>query len=216
MDIKKLIHNKDYEAIEEALNDNPGLANEGIPYDEVTTTNAHPLHRICDAVFSGICTDKEAVVMAKIFLKHGAHIDGNGLVEKQDSPLVAAASLHADQVAILYIEKGATINHAGCHGGTALHWAAWCARPAVVERLIRAGAEINKRCIDFNSTPLFWAIHNWKNGGANNLPDLLQCVQLLLDAGAGTSIDTDGKTVSVFDTLDAGDAELKELLEKYK
>lgn len=216
MDIKKLIHDKDYEGIEETLHDNPGLANEGIPYDEVNTTKAHPLHRICDAVFSGICTDEEAVIIARIFLKHGAHIDGNELVEKQDSPLVAAASLYADKVAILYIEKGATINHAGCHGGTALHWAAWCARPAVVKRLVQAGAEINKLCIDFKSTPLFWAIHNRKNNGADKLPDLLQCVQTLLDAGADKSINADGKTVSVFDMLDSGDTELKELLEKHK
>lgn len=134
--MKTLIDNKDYQGIEEALANDPSLANEGIPYDEVNTTKAHPLHRICDGVFSGTYTDAEAVQMARIFLAHGANVNGNQLVEKQDSPLVAAASLYADEVAILYIENGAIINHPGCHGGTALHWAAYCGRDKVVKKLV--------------------------------------------------------------------------------
>ena len=51
--------------------------------------------------------------MAKIFLEYGANVNGNELTEKQDTPLIAASSLHADQVAIFYIENGANINHAG-------------------------------------------------------------------------------------------------------
>src|ERR1700750_2791482 len=102
--MKDLIDNKDYKGIEQALINNPALANEGIPYDEVNTTKAHPLHRICDGVFNGTYSDEEAVRMAKIFLAHGANVNGNELIEKKDTPLIAAASLHADQVAILYIE----------------------------------------------------------------------------------------------------------------
>jgi uncharacterized protein len=33
--IKKLIDNKDHEGLRQALSKNPGLANEGIPFDEV-------------------------------------------------------------------------------------------------------------------------------------------------------------------------------------
>ncbi len=117
--MKKLIDNKDYKGIKQALSNNPDLANEGIPYDDVNTTKAHPLHRICDGVFSKKYTDEEAVEMAKIFLEYGANVNGNKLTEKQDTPLIAAASLYADQVAIFYIENGADINHAGCRGGTA-------------------------------------------------------------------------------------------------
>jgi hypothetical protein len=150
--MKKLIDNKDFKGIEKALSTNPELANQGIPYDEENTTKAHPLHRVCDGVFTGKYTDQEAVKMAKIFLQYGANIDGGKLVEKQDTPLIAASSLHANAVAILYIEKGASIHHAGCHGGTALHWAAWCGRPEVVRRLLQEGAEINKLCMDFKAT----------------------------------------------------------------
>src|SRR5664279_4808218 len=97
--VKKLIDAKDYEGIKRALTNNPDLANEGIPYDEVNTTKAHPLHRICDGVFSHTYTDEEAVIMAKIFLEFGADINGGQLKEKQDTPILAAASLNADQVA---------------------------------------------------------------------------------------------------------------------
>jgi hypothetical protein len=209
--MKKLIDTKDYKGIEQALSNNPDLANEGIPYDSVNTTKAHPLHRICDGVFSGNYTDEEAVKMATIFLEHGANVNGNGLTEKQDTPLTAAASLHADQVAILYIEKGANIDHAGCHGGTALHWAAWCGRDKVVNRLVQEKAEINKRCIDFRATPLFWTVHGLKSDATNNLRDYLECVKILIQSGADKNIPNgDGKTV--FDLLNAEDLELKEQL----
>jgi hypothetical protein len=209
--MKKLINNKDYTGIKQALSNNPNLANEGIPYDEVNTTKAHPLHRICDGVFSKKYTDEEAVKMAKIFLEYGANVDGNELTEKQDTPLIAAASLHADQVAIFYIENGANINHAGTHGGTALHWAAWCGRDKVVRRLIQEGADVNKRCIDFKATPLFWAVHGLKNGDKNNRHNYLECVKILIHAGADKNI-PNGEGKTIFDLLNDEDLEFKKQL----
>lgn len=210
--IKELIDSKNYQGLEQALANNPTLANEGIPYDSVNTTLAHPLHRLCDGVFSGTYTDAEAVQMARIFLAHRANINGNDeLIEKQDTPLVAAASLHADQVAILYIENGADLNHAGCYGGTALHWAAWCGRAQVVEKLVQQGAKINKICIDFTATPLFWAVHGLKNGGATSSSNYLECVRILVQAGADKSIPNCDGNIPL-ELLDDGDLELKELL----
>jgi len=210
--MKKLIDHKDYQGIEQALTNNRNLANEGIPYDSVNTTLAHPLHRLCDGVFSRTYTDAEAVEMARIFLAHGAHINGNEeLIAKQDTPLVAAASLHADQVAILYIESGADLNHAGCHGGTALHWAAWCGRAQVVKKLVAEGAEINKLCIDFKATPLFWAVHGLKNGGATSSSNYLECVRILVQAGADKNIPNCDGNIPL-ELLDDGDWELKALL----
>jgi len=156
-------------------------------------------------------TDEEAVKIAQLFLEFGANINGNELVEKKDTPLVAAASLNADKVAIFYIESGANINHAGCHGGTALHWAAWCGRDKVVKRLVQEGAEINKKCIDFKATPLFWAVHGLKSGDKNDMNNYVECVRILVQAGADKNIpNVDGNTA--FDLLDDEDVELKELL----
>jgi uncharacterized protein len=208
--VKKLIAKKDYDGLRDILSQYPNLANEGIPYDDMNTTKAHPLHRICDGVFSGKYTDEEAVKMAKIFLEYGADINGNKLSENQDTPLIAASSLHADQVAIFYIESGAEINHAGCHGGTALHWAAWCGRPKVVGRLIQERAEINKRCVDFKATPLFWAVHGLKKGDKTNMHNHLECVKILIQSGADKNI-PNGEGKTVFDLLNDEDVELKEL-----
>jgi hypothetical protein len=152
--IKQLIATTDYEGLKQILSQNPNLANEEIPYDEVNTRKAHPLHRICDGFFSNTYTDEQALAMAKIFVGFGARINGNKMITEQDTPLIAACSLYADKVALYYIEQGAELNHPGCHGGTALHWAAWCGRPGVVEKLIEAGAAINQISIKYQSTPL--------------------------------------------------------------
>lgn len=209
--ISKLIAAKDYKGLKARLSQNPNLANESIAFSEENTTKAHPLHRICDGVFLGKYADEEAVEMAKIFLEYGANVNGNKLIEKEDSPLVAAASLHADNVAMLYIENGAEINHPGFHGGTALHWAAWCGRPKLVERLIHAGSEINKKCIDYKATPLFWAVHSLKQTDKNDMGGYLECVKILMQAGADKNI-PNGEGKTVFDLLSDEDVELNAIL----
>ncbi len=209
--MKELIDNTDFDGIEAALAAHPELANVGLPYDQENTTLAHPLHRICDGVFNRKYKDADAVKMALIFLQHGAKVDGNELIVNQDSPLVAAASLHADEAAILYIDRGAAVNHPGCHGGTALHWAAWCGRPKLVKKLIENGAEINKLCHDFSSTPLFWAIHGLKSDGQNDVAKYITCVQLLLEAGADKNL-PNAEGTSITEMLEDNDFELKELL----
>ena len=209
--MRTLIATRDYNGIKKALEQDPSLANEGIPFDEKNTAKAHPLHRICDGVFNNIFSDEEAIEMAKIFLSFGANINGNEFAEKKDTPLIAAASLHAEKTGIFYVDQGADIHHAGCHGGTALHWAAWVGKDKLVKRLLQENPEINKRCIDFKSTPLFWAIHGYKHGGGKNTESYTSCVRLLLEAGADNTIpNIDGK--QPIEILDEDDVELKELL----
>lgn len=146
-------------------------------------------------MFSGDITDEQAVQVAEIFLAAGANVNGYGLVIKQDTPLLAAGSLHADRVALLNIAHGAEIHHPGCHGGTALHWASWCGRDVVVRELLVRGAAVNQRCLDFSSTPLFWAVMSYMEKA--DPYNQLACIQLLLDAGAYRSIPSGGgKTVA--------------------
>jgi hypothetical protein len=213
--LKELIDNKDYQGIADTLIHNPSLANEAMSYSNDNAAKAHPLHRICDGVFLGKYTDEEAVQMAKIFLENGADINGGELIEKQDTPLIAAASLYADQVAICYLAHGANIHHAGCYGGTALHWAAWCGRVAVVRALIEHEADLNKRFIDFEATPLFWSVQGYKNGGNTSKEDYLACIRLLLQAEANKNIPNMMGKIP-FDLLDNSDTDFKEILSDLK
>lgn len=183
-DLKAMMMAVDLEGIRKALSDNPALANEGIPFDEENQTKAHPLHRISDGVCHHIYSDEQAAAIAAIFLESGADVNGNVQEVQKDTPLTAACSLQADQVALLLLDHGADIRHQGCHGGTALHWAAWTGRDVLVKRLIQEGADIHQRCISFTGTPLLWAVHGYKFGGEENRHHQIACVQLLLDAGA--------------------------------
>lgn len=185
--LKEFIKTVNFDGLRQALSENPSLANQGIPLDD-NPALAHPLHRICDGVFHKVYSDEQAVEMARIFLAHGARVDGDPLRDQKDTPLVAAASLHADAVALLYIEAGADIHHGGCHGGTALHWSAWCGGDQVVKRLLEAKAEINRRCVEYKSTPLFWGVHGYRFAGEKNRKNQVECVRLLLQAGADKSI----------------------------
>ena len=208
---RNLLKKTDIAGLAALLAEHPHLANEPIPLDD-NPAKAHPLHRICDGVFAGIYTDKQAVDMAKVLLTFGASVDGDVTREKSDTPLIAAASLHADEVGLLYIDHGANIHHGGCHGGTALHWAAWCGRDRLVSRLIKEKAEVNKRCLDFASTPLLWAVHGFTSGGPENRHKQIDCVRMLLDAGADKTIpNRQGMLPAQF--LSDEDLELKEMLE---
>lgn len=210
-DIKEIIARVDLEALRQLLSRHPELANAGIALGSQDSSPAHPLHRICDGVHHGIYSDEQACGMAKVFVAFGADVNGVELAGNQDSPLTAAASLFADVTGIYYIDEGASISHPGCHGGTALHWAAWCGRDRLVKKLIDSGAPLEQRCKDFNSTPLFWAIHGYKFGGDSNHFHQIECAKLLINAGASKETrNAEGRHIR--ELLDADDAELLLLL----
>jgi hypothetical protein len=186
MDIRDHLFSADLSAINNVLHKQPELTNEGVSLPD-NPALAHPLHRICDGVFGGYYSEERGIQLAKIFLKHGAQLDADP-IDGKDSPLTAACSLRCDKLALFYIQQGASIAHRGCHGGTALHWASWCGRDAIVEKLVDFGPDVNQRCIDFKSTPLFWAIHGYKFGGKDNRHRQANCARLLLDHGADPTI----------------------------
>lgn len=208
--IKDLIKTLDFQGLQNTLSKDPCLANEGIPGDDCSVL-AHPLHRICDGVFNRLYTEKNAVELAKLFLAHGANVNGDLPEDKKDTPLVAAASLRADDVAILYIAHGADIHHRGCHGGTALHWASWCGREKIVHRLLQENIDINKQCIDFKGTALLWAVHGYKFGGNDNRFRQVACARMLMEAGADKTI-SNKEGVTAIQFLDERDAEMIALL----
>ncbi len=186
MNIRDLVFSANLQGLNSILSAHPELANAELSLPDNPAT-AHPLHRICDGVFSEHYSEETGLEMAKIFLNYGAHVNVDSM-DGKDSPLTAACSLGCDQLALFYIQQGARIGHRGCHGGTALHWASWCGRDGVVENLVKLNPDINQKCIDFKSTPLFWATHGYKFGGIDNRYHQINCARILLDHGADPSI----------------------------
>ncbi|MEP7269328.1 MAG: ankyrin repeat domain-containing protein [Saprospiraceae bacterium] len=186
--VKRLIEDKDYNGLSQLLLEKPNLANEGItiPYDFFCKIKAHPLHRICDGVFARKIADNESVTLASIFLEHGANIDGDK-IKNEGTPLLAAASLHAEHLGIYYIENGADIHYTYQNNGeSALHWASFCGRDKLVDRLIKANASIDNPDNTFNSTPLGWAVHSLQSNDMENKYHQVDCIKLLLKSGANT------------------------------
>jgi uncharacterized protein len=186
MTIRDLIFSGNLHALDAALTADPSRANADISLPDNPAT-AHPLHRICDGVFSATYPEHIGVQMAKIFLKHGSKLNPR-YPDGKDSPLTAACSLRCDEIALLYIDEGADIHHRGCHGGTALHWAAWCGRDIILKKLMSLNPEINKLCTDFKATPLFWAVHGHRFGGKENFHHQAECARILLEHGADPTI----------------------------
>jgi len=211
-----LIVKNDLEGINAALSANPELANEGVTLNidgKINSAKGHPLHRICDAVFAGKIADERAIAIAKIFLQHGANIDGFMARNDNNTPLIAAASLHAEQLGLFYIEQGANIFYTPpSDGGTALHWAAYCGRDQLVGKLIEKGANVNQLDTSYQSTPCGWAIHLLESGETGNLRHQLACIKLLLKAGTDKSLIYPG-SLEYLRGAAKDDAELKTLLE---
>lgn len=208
-----MISSGDLQPLREVLTANPGLANTGIPCsDDQPEMLGHPLHRICDAVFSKIITDEEAIAIAKLLLEFGADIHGYQSQGDKNSPLIAAASLHAEKLGMFFIQQGADIGYADHDGATALHWAAFCGRDQLVAALIAARANIDQEDTAFNSTPIGWAVHTLTSGDSGNQHQQLACVKLLLKAGADKKrLATD--TLEYLHGIAADDNELQSLLQ---
>jgi hypothetical protein len=207
---RTFIETKNYAALGEQLSNNPKLANEGIPFDEVNTAKAHPLHRICDSVFAEKITDEEGIQIARIFLQHGARINGdhdNG----GETPLIAAASLHAEQLGIFYIRQGADINFMAPKGASALHWAAYTGRDKLAKELIDENAAVDSRDNSHSATPIGWAVHLLKTGNEFHKYRQVKCIKLLLEAGADKN-KLDEETIRYLQNLSTDDSELKKLL----
>jgi len=188
--VKKCIEQVDLEGLDQLLRLTPELSNQGvtIPFDNLCRIKAHPLHRICDGVFAGKITDDQAVGLAEVFLAHGARIDGDKHIG-EGTPLIAAASLSAEQVGVYYIDHGADIHYTYQDDGvTPLHWASFCGLDLLVQRLLQAGAGIDQTDNSYHSTPLNWALHSLQTKAPGQIRNQVKCISLLLKLGADTTL----------------------------
>ncbi|HLX93780.1 MAG TPA: ankyrin repeat domain-containing protein [Puia sp.] len=181
----QLFKERNLDKIRKALDANPSLSNEGVGLGDTGPYKGHPLHRLCDAVFAGKISDEEAIEVARILLEHGSNVDGYKSSGDLNTPLIAASSLHAEKLGIFYIDSGADIFYADPRdGATALHWASFCGRDQLVEKLVKNGANINQRDKTYHGTPLSWAVHILKDPDAGNMHHQRECILILLGAGA--------------------------------
>jgi ankyrin repeat protein len=187
-DLRLLIEKGDLEGLSRALQLEPTLANEAIHWTLNQANTSDPLHFVSDCVGHGWLADAKASDLAKELLAHGASIDGSA---GRETPLIAAASLGAGEVARVLIEAGAALERTSVFGARALHWAAWTGEAATVGRLVTHGASLEARCSEFGATPLFWAIHGFGPAGPKPTTEQVEAARLLIRAGA--RIDTANK-----------------------
>jgi Ankyrin repeats (many copies) len=69
-------------------------------------------------------------------------------------------------------------------GSTALHWAAWNGRSALVRLLLEHGAPVNTRDREYGSAPIAWTAHGSTQSRAGTDADYMEIAAMLLDAGA--------------------------------
>ncbi|HUB61358.1 MAG TPA: ankyrin repeat domain-containing protein [Puia sp.] len=190
--VVQFIINRDAEGLRRALSNDPSLANAGIPIPGDPHENerlGHPLHRLCDAVFAGLITETEAIDVARVFLEHGADIDGYKARGDINTPLSASAGLNAETLALFYLQQGADFLYVEPKGGsTALHWAAICGLDRLVRELIEKGAEINRRDRTYNATPVDWAAYAMSTDDKASLHHQMDCIRVLLAAGADRAL----------------------------
>ena len=138
------------------------------------------IHFVCDRVFEGQLGAEEGHVMVKALIGAGANPDAR-VPRHGDSNLISAVSLNCPDIALTLIEADSDVRVTGLFGATALHWAAMLGQPDVVDRLIRAGAEVNIEDGEYGATPIGWAIHGWTNGNTPRRQP--ECARRLIEAG---------------------------------
>lgn len=143
----------------------------------------HPIQFVSECIASHHISESMGLGMISLLIELGAYVNGYG-TWKEDSPLLAAIGLYQTEIAHFLIDKGADYAHLGYHGATALHWAAWTGQDTLVEALLEFPVDIDVPDHDFGATPLLYGIHGYFRGGDANNRNQIQCIKLLLEAGA--------------------------------
>jgi len=186
MDVKTAIRNADAAVLRQLLAEDSSRANELIRWGEIKPCFTHPLHFISDMLFGGTLPRGKEIPLVDVLLDAGADLDFQRSREdgkKGDTPLIGAASLGAEDVALRLLAAGAKPDIRGLFGETALHWAAMLGEGRLVAELI-SGSNVNLRDEKYNSPPLGWAIHGWCEPPAGNRGRQREVVALLVAAGA--------------------------------
>ena len=181
VEFRQLIERGNVDGVRGGLEADLELANRTIRWFLNQENESDPLHYVSDCVGNGWLTNGNERAIAELLLEYGAAINGT---DGRESPLIASASLGALSVSRVLVEAGANLEATSIFGARALHWAAWIGTPSTVELLISHGAEIEARCSEFGSTPLFWAVDGYGPNGPKEKKDQIGAARMLIEAGA--------------------------------
>jgi len=182
MDVKTAIRTGDAEALRRLLTADASRANALVSWGAGDCVLTHPLHYVSDMLFAATLKKGKELPLVEALIQAGADLDfqRNG---KSDTPLIGAASLGAEEVALRLLDAGARPELRGLFGETALHWAALLGEDRLAGRLI-GGSDIDLKDEKYRSSPLGWALHGWSNPPAGNQGRQREVVALLIAAGA--------------------------------
>ncbi|PHN01767.1 ankyrin repeat domain-containing protein [Flavilitoribacter nigricans] len=179
----------DIPALNARLQADPTLADQAVAQGDHPTHRVHPIHLVCDGVFEKKISEKTALEMVRLLAEAGSDLnDQNSGSTTADTPLITAASLYCDDIALYLIDRGVDVSFRGTHRGTALHWAAWTGSAKVVKRLLAEEVAIDDQGDEFRSTPLLWAINGWLHANPANRREQPAVMELLLKAGANPNV----------------------------
>ena len=180
-DFRLLIEQGDSKGVQRALEADPALANRTIHWRLNQNTESDPLHYVSDCVGNGWLTNGAEGRIAELLLAFGAQLNGT---PGRESPLIGATSLGAERVSKVLIEAGADVERTSIYASRALHWAAWMGASTTVDLLIARGAQIEVKDLEFEATPLFWAVHGYGPDGPSKKGDQVRAARILINAGA--------------------------------
>jgi len=98
--------------------------------------------------------------------------------------LAHAAQNNNTQAVRLMLAAGWPVSVTGRHGGTPLHWAAFHGNAEMAEIILRYNPPLELQDIDYDSTPIGWAIHGSENGWHRETGNYSATVEAILRAGA--------------------------------
>jgi hypothetical protein len=164
MTVKAAIDAGDIAALREVLVSNGG-PNELVTWGPKDNLRTHPLHYVSDKVFDKTISEDRGVLLVDVLLESGANVNHR----ENETALLGAASLLAEDIGLRLLAAGADPNVLGSFGETALHWAAYTGLPRLAAGLLAAGARTDIVETRYNATPLGWAEHGLRTrppGGA--------------------------------------------------
>jgi len=127
----------------------------------------------------------------ELLLNKGADINGIG-GKNGETPLMVASRKGSFDIVRLLVDEGADINASGAYGDTALLAAAWTCQNEIAKYLIKNGARVNAKNVNYGSTALNIVAGECKNK---------DFIRLLLDNGADIHIKNNGGDSPLFSAI---------------